>query len=195
MAFSAFIQRVGWLLIPVIIIGTPIVLYQLYKTEKGKRIMDAFALRFPVLGSLLRKLDTLRFARTLSALLNAGVDVGASLDLTADVMRLHPFRRAIKRSRLLVIQGEELSVALDGTRTFAPDVIAVLNSGEETGKIPESLVHVADDYEQQVEYTIKNLGQLVQPIITVVLGLIVLFIILAVFLPIISVIQTLSKPV
>ena len=69
----------------------------------------------------------------------ASADVGSSLELTSDVLRLDPFRRAVRDARLKVLNGEELSTSLDTTRRFAPDVIAIVNSGEETGKLPESL--------------------------------------------------------
>ena len=71
-------------------------------------------------------------------------------------------------------------------------MIAVVDSGEETGKLPESLNHLADDYEEQVAYMVRNMGQLVQPIMMVLMGGIVLFIILAVFLPYISIITSLA---
>ena len=86
--------------------------------------------------------------------------------------------------------GGELSTTL-AHAAVSPDVIAVIASGEETGKLPESLDHLADDYDEQVALMVKNLGQLVQPLLTVFLGGIVLFIILAVFLPII---QLISQP-
>ncbi len=72
-------------------------------------------------------------------------------------------------------------------------VIAVLSSGEETGKLPESLNHLANDYEEQVAYMVKNMGQLVQPILLVMLGGLVLFIILAVMLPYISILTNLAS--
>jgi len=93
-----------------------------------------------------------------------------------------------------VIQGEELSVALDHSRRFGSPVIAMINSGEETGELPESLNHVADDFEEQIEYTVRNMGQLIQPLLTFVIGGIVLFIILAVILPLIQLITSLAAP-
>lgn len=194
MAFSSFVRSIGWLVLPLLAIGTPIVLFRTYRTAAGKAVMDRIALRIPVFGPLLRKIDTSRFARTLGALLGAGIDIGSSLELTADVLQLNPMREAIRDSKIRVMQGSELSVALAGTRRFGPDVIAVVNSGEETGKLPESLDHLADDYEEQVTYTVKNLGQLVQPLLLIFLGGIVLFIILAVFLPYLSMLTSLSKP-
>ncbi len=88
-----------------------------------------------------------------------------------------------------------MSDVLDDTRQFSRDVISVIASGEETGKLPESLAHLADDYDEQVAIMVANLGHLVQPLIIVILGAVVLFIILAVFLPILQVITSLASPV
>ncbi len=95
--------------------------------------------------------------------------------------------------RSQVIQGADLSTAMAKTRSFGADVIAVVNAGEETGKLPESLSHLADDYEEQVAYMVRNMGQMIQPLMMVLMGGIVLFIILAVFLPYLSMISSLTK--
>ncbi|MGO9464518.1 MAG: type II secretion system F family protein [Isosphaeraceae bacterium] len=194
LAFSSFVRWGGWWLIPLVMIGTPIFLIHAYKTREGKRVMDRLALMTPVLGQLCRKLDTARFSRTLSVLLDAGVDVGSSIDLTADVLVMSPIRRAVRSARAKIVGGKELSAILDESHQFYPDVIAIVGSGEETGKLPESLAHLADDYDEQVTMMVKNLGQLVQPLLIVILGGVVLFIILAVFLPIIQLITTLASP-
>jgi type II secretory pathway component PulF len=193
MAFSRFMRVAGWWVIPAAFLGIPVLLYQLYKTPAGKQIMDRIALRLPVFGQLLYKIDTTRFARALSSLLGAGVDVGSSLDLTADVVRLSPIRGAVRDARSAVMQGTELSSALNRSRRFTPDVIAIIDSGEETGKLPETLEHLADDYEEQVTYMVRNLGQLVQPMLLIMLGGLVLFIILAVLLPYISILTSLGQ--
>ena len=132
--------------------------------------MDRMVLATPVFGSLCRKIDTTRFARTLSVLLDAGVDFGNSIDLTADVLMMNPIRRAVRSARPKIMAGKELSGVLDDTRQFSPDVIAVIASGEETGKLPESLAHLADDYDEQVAIMVANLGHLVQPLVMVILG-------------------------
>jgi type II secretory pathway component PulF len=194
LAFSSFIRLLGWWLLPLIIIGVPFLLIRLYKTSAGKALMDRLILSTPVFGSLFRKLDTSRFARTLSTLLDAGVDVGTSIDLTAGVVTMTPISQAIRDAREQVIQGRELSVALAQSRQFSPDVLAVLSSGEETGKVPESLNHLANDYEEQVAMMVKNMGHLIQPLLVLILGGIVLFIILAVFLPYIQILTSLSGP-
>jgi type II secretory pathway component PulF len=194
MSFSGFVRWIGWWLIPLSLAATPFLLVNLYKTPAGKGMIDRIALATPVFGSLFRKLDTSRFARTLSVLLDAGVDVGNSIDLTADVLRMTPIRNAVKSTRAKIIEGKELSSVLDRTRQFSPDVIAVIETGEETGKLPESLAHLADDYDEQISTMVANLGHLVQPIVIFFLGLMVLFIILAVLMPIIQMISSLAAP-
>jgi type IV pilus assembly protein PilC len=194
MGFSQFVQVIGWWLLPLLLAGSPFLLMWFYRTPAGKSIMDRAVLMMPVFGVLCRKLDTSRFARTLSALLEAGLDFGTSIDLTADVVVMTPIRRAVRASREKVMAGDELSTTLDRSRQFTPDVIAVIATGEETGKLPETLEHLANDYDEQIEVMVKNLGELVKPLMTVILGLIVLFIILAVMLPIIQLMTNLAKP-
>lgn len=192
LAFSRFVSAGGWWLLPLLLVGLPLGLIRWYRTSAGKEVLDRIILRIPVIGTIFRKLDVGRFARTLASLLEAGVDVGSSIELTAQAMAMNPMRRAVESTRDEVLHGRELSVALAPSRQFGPDVIAILESGEETGKIPESLNHLADEYEEQVAYMVKNLGQLIQPLLVLMLGAFVLFIILAVFLPYIQLITSLA---
>jgi type II secretory pathway component PulF len=194
MGFSDFVRYAGWWLMPLALISSPFLLIKLYRTPPGKAIMDRAVLAMPVFGLLCRKLDTSRFARTMSVLLDAGLDFASSIDLTADVVVMTPIRRAVRSAKEKVLAGGDLSSTLDATHQFSPDVIAVIETGEETGKLPESLAHLADEYDDQIAVMVKNLGQLVQPLVTVLLGVIVLFIILAVILPIIQMISSLSQP-
>lgn len=190
--FSSFVQGAGWWLAPLLNVVFIIVVLNAYKSRAGKAAMDELGLMTPVLGKMLRLFEVSRFSRTLSVLLNAGVDMKSALTLTADVMRLEPYRRAVEGTREEVIAGEELSEALSYSGRFATDVIALVNSGEETGRIPECLDKVADDYEERAGMMVKNLGQLIQPLILLVLAALALFIILAVILPYIKVITSLA---
>jgi type IV pilus assembly protein PilC len=192
MAFSDFVKSYGWWLIPTLFFGGIFGSLRFYKTGSGKAMFDELALYVPVLGPLLRKIDTARFARTMSALQEGGLDIGASIDLSADVLTTTPYRKAIRGTKSIVMQGGLLSEALEASRRFPADVISIVESGEETGKLPETLSKLADEYEEQVEYTVKNLGQLMQPLIVIMMGAMVLFIILAVFLPYISVLTSLG---
>ncbi|AMV39416.1 type II secretion system F family protein [Planctomyces sp. SH-PL62] len=192
LAFSGFVSSGGWWILPLLLFGVPFALLQWYKTPLGRSILDRILLRIPVLGSIFRKLDVSRFARTLSSLLDAGVDVGSSIELTAQALSMTPMREAVESTKLKVLEGRELSVALAPTRQFGPDVIAILESGEETGRLPETLNHLADEYEEQAAHMVKNLGQLIQPLLILILAGFVLFIILAVFLPYIQLITSLA---
>ena len=172
-------------------ISTPFLLRALFSNHPGIRWSWIAVLATPVFGSLCRKIDTSRFARTLSVLLNAGVDMGNSIDMTADVLVMNPIRRAVRSARPKIIGGEELSESstTHGSYSRCDPVIA---SGEETGKLPESLAHLADDYDEQVAITVANLGHWSSPDGDLRRDL--LFIILAVFLPIIQMITSLAAP-
>ncbi|WP_165224153.1 type II secretion system F family protein [Aquisphaera insulae] len=193
MAFSDFMrQSYGLVTVALVLIGGPFLLIRFYRTAGGKAMIDPLLMWVPVLGPLLTKLDISRFARTLSSLLDAGVGMRESMDMTAGVMSLVPMRKAVEDAKDPVLHGQELSVALRPSGRFPHDVIAVLESGEETGQTPEVLKVLAKDYDEQVEVMVKSLGHLVQPLVTLMVGALVLFIILAVFLPYLQMITGLS---
>ena len=187
-----FATTYGWWAVPLVLGGAIAGLRVAYRSPAGKGAIDEAALYVPVLGMLLRKIDTTRFARTLSSLLDGGVDVGRSLAMTADVMRLTPFRRAVLGGRAMVKEGTELGEALRASGRFPVDVLAAVDSGEATGTLPETLERVADDYEEQVASMVKNLGVLIQPFLFLAIGGFVLFIAIAFFAAYASVIMDLA---
>ncbi len=193
MSFSDFVRFAGWWLMPLLLFSTPFLLIRAYRTSAGKALMDRLVLMMPVFGLLCRKLDTSRFARTMSVLLDAGLDFPSTIELTANVVVMTPIKNAVRSAKDRVMAGRELSVTLDRTGQFSPDVIAVIATGEETGKLPETLEHLADEYDEQIAAMVKNLGHLLQPLVTFVLGAIVLFVILAVLMPIIQLISSLAS--
>jgi type IV pilus assembly protein PilC len=190
---SDFIVAGGWWIIPTVIIGTVLFFLVSYRLRWGKAVLDVVVMHVPVIGLLVRKIDTTRFCRTLSTLLDAGVDIGTSLELTADTLLLVPMRRAVLRAREAITQGESLSASIELSNRFPDDIIALMNSGEETGRLPEMLLMVADQYEEQVEFIVKNLGTLLQPVITVVVGGMVFFIAVAFFMGYTTVLATLGQ--
>ncbi len=192
-ALSNFMTSVGYWLVPVASVASVVGLIQLYKTKPGKAFLDRVMLRVPVLGKLLRLIDATRFARTLATLLDAGVDFLSSMQLTAEVMHSTPFQQAVSRSRRDVKAGKELSEAIARTRMFDREVIEVIITGEETGKTAETLSRLADEYSDRVDRMVANLGQLIQPILTLIIGGFVFFIALAFVLAYITVISGLSS--
>jgi type II secretory pathway component PulF len=179
MELSDFIVRVGWWAIPSGLLGTALGLIALYRTQFGKAVLDEVLLLIPVIGSLARWIDTTRFSRTLAALLEAGVDIGSSLILTADTLLLIPLRRAVLRAREGILEGETLSGSVAVSNRFPKDLVVIMTSAEETGRLPEMLVMVADEYEQKVEFTVKNLGSFLQPVVILIVGGMVGFIAVA----------------
>ena len=179
---SDFIAAGGWWGIPLALVGSVALFIGAYQFERGKALLDAVLIRLPLIGQLLWKIDTTRFCRTLSTLLDAGVDIGSSLKLTADTLLLVPMRRAVLQARDSIIQGESLSASIELTNRFPDDITALIKSGEETGRVPEMMLTMADQYEEQVEFIVKNLGTLLQPVITVVVGGVVFFIAVAFFM-------------
>ena len=117
---SDFIAAGGWWGIPLTLFGSVALLIGVYRLERGKALLDHVLMRLPVVGGLLWKIDTTRFCRTLSTLLDAGVNIGSSLELTADTLFLVPMRRAVLRARDSIIQGESLSASIELTNRFPP---------------------------------------------------------------------------
>jgi type II secretory pathway component PulF len=193
MGFSDFIVRIGWWLLPSALFGTIAAIMIAYRTERGRSVLDEVVFHLPVIGLLSLRIDTTRFSRTLATLLDAGVDIGSSLALTADTLLLVPMRRAVLRAREGIIEGESLSASIELSHRFPTDLVAIMNSGEETGRLPEMLVMVAEEYEEQVEFMVKDLGNLLQPVIIVFVGGIVLLIAIAFFMGYASVIATLGQ--
>jgi type II secretory pathway component PulF len=179
MAISDFMQSVGWWLVPVLIVGGTLTLKRWYATPSGKAALDRVILRVPVMGKLVALIDTARFARTLGDLMGAGVGVDRSLRLTSEVVQFVPFREAVDSVRAAVKRGSEFAPALRATGRFESDLVAFVETGEETGNLPETLRKVADDYEERAELMTKNLASLLQPLITIVLGVIVGFLLIA----------------
>jgi type II secretory pathway component PulF len=173
---TKFIQTAGWWLIPLLLVGGRFGTIQAYRSRKTKRYLDEVLIRLPGLGGLIQLIDQGRFARTLSDLLDAGVDIDNSLKLAADVCQFEPYRQAVLKSRAEVFEGSELAPALRATRRFAPDMLAFVETGEETGQLPENLARVAEDYEDRAEHLIKNIGSVIQPLLMIVIGGIVGFV-------------------
>lgn len=178
-AMTNFLTSFGWWAVPLALGVGAFLLVRWYRTAAGRATLGAIALRVPVFGELLRQIETTRFARVLGALLGAGVDYGAALDLTAGAMQVAPMQSAVRASKRDVASGQELSRSLGRSGYFSDEALALIETGEETGELPECLDKLADATEEQVSYKVKNLGSLVQPLILMVLGGFAFFIALA----------------
>lgn len=183
LAISSFTTRFWYLIIAFFLIG----LYALRAymlTPAGKSAFDRLKLNVPLFSPLLTKMYMARFARTLGSLVTSGVPVLQGLNVTSRAMNNVHLERAVAAAAEKVKAGAALSQATADNPYFMPLLGQMLAVGEETGTIGESLEKVASYYEDEVDETVRNISQLIEPATMVVLGGMVAFLIASVLLPI-----------
>jgi len=162
------------------------------RSQRGGRVLDTLALRVPVLGDLLLKTAVARFARTFGTLLPSGVPILDALRITRDTATNARVAEAILLVHDRVKAGDSVAAPLRATRVF-PDMLAsMVEVGEETGALPEMLLRVADNYDEEVDNAVNALTSLIEPLMIVLMAVLVGTIVLALFLPIVRIIQSLG---
>src|SRR5881394_444951 len=189
---SGFMQHHGLVLLGAIV--AIVVIYNFIgRTRKGRLIIDIFKLRMPLFGNLNRKTAISRFARTLGTLVTSGVPILQALNITRETAGNAAIARAIARVHDSVKEGESIVQPLEASRAFPPMVVSMIDVGEETGKLPEMLLKIADVYDDEVDNAVAALTSMLEPIMIVFLALIVGTIVLALFTPLISIITGLQQ--
>ncbi len=163
-----------------------------YATESGRRVIDGTLLKAPVLGTILRKVAVARFCRTLSTLLSSGVPILDGLDITARTAGNAIIEDAVLKTRASIERGETVSAPLRETKVFPSMVVQMINVGETTGALDAMLAKIADFYEEEVDTAVAGLLTLLEPIMIAFLGVIVGGIVIAMYLPIFSLISKLT---
>jgi len=159
-------------------------LYLLQKTATGKRILDNVKLKIPFVNTLLLQYILAQLARTLATVLRGGIPLIQAIDTTAGVIGNSVIAAKLSESRKLVTEGISLADAFDRTR-LAPDMtIRMIEVGESSGDLPQMLEEVSDFYEQEVENKLTALTTLIEPVLMLGMGLVIAFIVLALYLPI-----------
>ncbi|HSI63076.1 MAG TPA: type II secretion system F family protein [Candidatus Saccharimonadia bacterium] len=175
-----------------LVIGTAglIVLWQVVKSTKGGRAMiDAWKLKIPLFGDVQRKSAISRFTRTLGTLVTSGVPILQALNITRETAGNVVVSDAIDKVHNAVKEGESMVAPLESSRVFPPMVISMVDVGEETGQLPEMLLKVADVYEDEVDNSVSALTSMLEPLMIVILAVVVGVIVLALFMPLIQIIQ------
>ncbi|HEX8845920.1 MAG TPA: type II secretion system F family protein [Pyrinomonadaceae bacterium] len=190
---SEFLAGWGGLAILGAIIAIVFLIRYYYKTPSGRYKMDAIMLKFPVLGGILRKVAVARFSRTLSTLLSSGVPILQSLDITARTAGNKVIEQAILKVRAGVERGESFVDPLQATEVFPHMVAQMVGIGEQTGALDSMLSKIADFYEQEVDSAIANLLTLIEPILIGFLGVTIGSIVIAMYLPLFTLIGKLSQ--
>jgi type IV pilus assembly protein PilC len=162
------------------------------KTKLGRFALDKFKLSMPIFGVLVQKTAISRFARTLGTLMSSGVPVLQALSIVKETSGNEAIGRAIQVVHDSVKEGENMAPPIDACKIFPPMVVGMVEVGEETGKLPEMLMKVADSYDDDVDATVQGLTSIIEPLLIIFLALVVGTIVIALFLPLISIIQKLG---
>ena len=191
MHLSDFIIGYWWACI-LIIVGCVVGYNRLKATKTGKRYLDMIKLKLPVFGSLTHKIAMARFSRTLSTLLTSGVPILQAMETTAGTVDNVLIQDAILASRAAIREGDTIADPLAASRQFPPMIVQMITIGEETGQLDAMLEKVAIFYESEVDAAIDSLTSAIEPIMIVGLGTVVMFIMIAIWMPLIAIIQKLS---
>jgi type IV pilus assembly protein PilC len=190
---SDFLAGWGGLAILGAIIGVVILIRSYYKTPGGRLMLDGIMLKLPIFGSILRKIAVARFSRTLSTLLSSGVPILQSLDITARTAGNVVIEQAITKVRAGVERGENFVDPLQATEVFPHMVSQMIGIGEQTGALDAMLAKIADFYEQEVDSAIANLLTLIEPALIAFLGVTIGSIVIAMYMPLFTLIGKLSQ--
>lgn len=163
-----------------------------HKTPKGTRVVDWLLLNSPGVGPLFLKSSISRFTRTLGTLLASGVPILQALLITRDTSGNVHVSDALNLVHDRVKEGDNVARPLDSTGVFPPMVTSMIEVGEETGALPEMLNRVADTYDDEVDNSVAGLTSIIEPVMIVFMAVVVGTIVIALFLPIVKIIQTLS---
>jgi type IV pilus assembly protein PilC len=169
-----------------------IIIKLLYRNRTGAYICDRILLMIPVMGAIVEKSTVARTTRTLGTLVQSGVPILESLNIVRDTAGNAVFERAFTRIYESIREGETIAQPLREARIVDDIVVNMIDVGEETGELDTMLNKIADNYDEEVEALVESLVSLLEPIMIVVLGGIIGFIVIALFLPLITLITKLS---
>lgn len=189
---SNFLAGWGGLVLLGSIVGLVLTIKFYRNTPGGKRNIDRFTLRLPVMGDILRKVAVARFSRTLSTLLSSGVPILQALDITARTSGNVVIEEAIISVRVGVERGESFVEPLKATKVFPNMVSQMIGIGEQTGALDAMLGKIADFYEQEVDTAIANLLTMLEPLMIGFLGITIGSIVIAMYLPLFTLIGKLA---
>ncbi|MBU4310816.1 type II secretion system F family protein, partial [bacterium] len=175
LAVSNLVQSYWW----VILGGVLIIVFSFRgysKTEGGGFLIDRAKLKIPIFGLLIKKLIVARFARILSTLHASGVPILSALEIVERTIGNVVIARAVENVRISVREGESIAEPLRISKVFPPMVVHMITIGEESGALDKMLTEVADTYDREVDYALRNVTAALEPILIVVMGIIVAFI-------------------
>ncbi|MGD0211283.1 MAG: type II secretion system inner membrane protein GspF [Desulfomonilia bacterium] len=181
-AISSFLSWTWWMIIIGIVVAVVLVT-RWRKTDNGAYKFDKFRLNFPVYGSIYKKVSVARFARTLGTLLSSGVPIIESLRIVKTVVQNKIIEISIENSIAEVMDGSSLAAPLKKSGVFPPILVHMISVGEKSGSLEEMLMKAAESYESDVETTVAGLTSVIEPLMIVIMGTLVGFVVLSILLP------------
>jgi type II secretory pathway component PulF len=186
MAICWFMSRFWWAVL--IAIGFIVAGFvSFYRSADGRKQTDAFLLKIPVVGDVIQKFEMAKFARTLGTLLDNGVPILGSIRITFDTLGNKAIAAEADRIHARVSEGESVSESLRQTNYFPPLVVNMFAIGEESGRIGAVARRIADAYDKEVDRAVKAMTALFEPVLIVVMGVIIGFLVIAMLLPMLTI--------
>ena len=164
------------------------------RTRPGRRVWDKFKLNMPVLGAVISKVAISRFTRTLGTLVSSGVPILQALTIVKETSGNVVVGSAVAAVHESVKEGETITAPLEASNVFPPMVISMVDVGEQTGALPEMLMKIADNYDDEVDNAVSAMTSLLEPIMIVFLAVVVGSIVIALFLPLIKLMEQVGEP-
>jgi type IV pilus assembly protein PilC len=159
------------------------------KTKLGRLAWDKTKLRLPAIGPVVRKIAISRFCRTLGTLATSGVPILQALTIVKETSGNVVVANAVDKIHASVKEGETITAPLESAKVFPPMVVGMVDVGEQTGALPEMLLRVADNYDEEVDNAVAAMTSLLEPIMIIFLAVLVGSIVIAMFLPLIEIIK------
>jgi type IV pilus assembly protein PilC len=186
---SEFFQHY-WYMVAATIVAVPLFIKMYYDTDNGRKVCDAVFIEIPVFGDLIKKSAIARFSRTLATLLSSGVRIIDALEISSATTGNWMIEKALLETKEQVSRGKTLAEPLARIPYFPNMVTQMISIGEQTGNIDQMLSKVADFYEDEVSNATDAMTSLLEPMLMVVLGGIIAVIVVAMYLPIFNMAQT-----
>jgi general secretion pathway protein F len=175
-----------WWLILAVVAAVIFGVRKYIKTPAGKRRVDAFALKMPMVNQLVKYVEVARFSRTMGTLIHSGVPILQAMTLVRQIIANSLVAESIDAVRSRVKEGDTLSAPLSQLTVFPPLAVQMISVGEETGKLDVMLLKVADNYEKSVRNIIKRMVNFLEPAMILIMGLVVGFIVISMLMAVFS---------
>jgi len=178
------VGHIGWMILG--LIGAVILFRQTYKSKKGRIFLDDMFLRLPVIGILIRKVAVAKFTRTTSTMMSSGVSILEALDIVGKTAGNKIVEFAISDVKVGISEGRSMADPLLESGVFPSMVCSMIAVGESTGALDVMMTKIADFYDDEVDQAVKNLTDMIEPFMLVFLGVVVVGLVIAMYLPIFS---------